>query len=150
MTSLPSSNDDLNYCPVCTQALQLDADDPPGDVPCPHCGHLLWFVGKPVGDVVVLTFLPGLMSGSESAGRLEEVLAAVGDSNRLVVNLAHLRFVSSLFLGMLVSLHRRLQDGQGGLKICGLTDGAADVLRTTRMDSFLSIFPDERSALDAF
>lgn len=150
MNSTTDLSDSVNYCPACAQGLQLDAAEPPSDVPCPHCGCLLWFVGKPVGDVMVLTFLPGLMSGSESAGRLEEVLTALGDSKRLVVNLSYLRFVSSLFLGMLVALHHRLGGAHGGLRICGLTEETANVFRTTRMDSFLHVYPDERAALDGF
>ena len=145
-----SSGDGVYYCPVCAQAVRIDPTEPVGDVPCPHCGQLLWFVSKPVGDVVVLVFLPGLMSGSESAGRLDEVLAAVGDTNRLLVDLSQLRFVSSLFLGMLVALHRRLRDSGGALKLCGLTAETANVFHSTRIDALLDVCPDARTALDGF
>mgnify|MGYP000928657959 FL=1 len=30
-------------CPVCGHAVRIDPSRPPGDAPCPHCGHLLWF-----------------------------------------------------------------------------------------------------------
>jgi uncharacterized Zn finger protein (UPF0148 family) len=32
-----------NRCPVCGKPLQIEPSRPPGDAPCPHCGHLLWF-----------------------------------------------------------------------------------------------------------
>jgi hypothetical protein len=32
-----------NRCPVCGSAVRVDPSRPPGDAPCPHCGHLLWF-----------------------------------------------------------------------------------------------------------
>lgn len=32
-----------NACPVCGKRVQIDPSRPPGDAPCPHCGHLLWF-----------------------------------------------------------------------------------------------------------
>ena len=32
-----------NHCPVCGKDLRIDPSRPPGDAPCPHCGHLLWF-----------------------------------------------------------------------------------------------------------
>ncbi len=32
-----------NRCPVCGKELQIEPSRPPGDAPCPHCGHLLWF-----------------------------------------------------------------------------------------------------------
>ncbi|MGA2254912.1 MAG: hypothetical protein ABSG53_09635 [Thermoguttaceae bacterium] len=35
-----------NHCPVCGKPLQVEPSRPPGDAPCPHCGHLLWFGPK--------------------------------------------------------------------------------------------------------
>lgn len=32
-----------NHCPVCGKNLRIEPSQPPGDAPCPHCGHLLWF-----------------------------------------------------------------------------------------------------------
>jgi hypothetical protein len=32
-----------NRCPVCGKSVRLEPSNPPGDAPCPHCGHLLWF-----------------------------------------------------------------------------------------------------------
>jgi hypothetical protein len=34
-----------NRCPICGKTLQIEPSRPPGDAPCPHCGHLLWFEG---------------------------------------------------------------------------------------------------------
>ena len=32
-----------NQCPICGHEVRLEPSRPPGDAPCPHCGHLLWF-----------------------------------------------------------------------------------------------------------
>ncbi|MGA2031540.1 MAG: hypothetical protein ABSG68_04735 [Thermoguttaceae bacterium] len=32
-----------NRCPVCGKDVCIEPSTPPGDAPCPHCGHLLWF-----------------------------------------------------------------------------------------------------------
>jgi hypothetical protein len=32
-----------NRCPVCGKQVRIEPSRPPGDAPCPHCGHLLWF-----------------------------------------------------------------------------------------------------------
>lgn len=32
-----------NRCPVCGKEVRLEPSRPPGDAPCPNCGHLLWF-----------------------------------------------------------------------------------------------------------
>ena len=33
-------------CSVCGKPLRIEPSRPPGDAPCPHCGHLLWFDPK--------------------------------------------------------------------------------------------------------
>src|SRR5262245_42832469 len=33
-----------NQCPICGHDVRVEPTRPPGDAPCPHCGHLLWFV----------------------------------------------------------------------------------------------------------
>lgn len=33
-----------NFCPVCAHEVCIEPSYPPGDAPCPCCGHLLWFV----------------------------------------------------------------------------------------------------------
>ena len=32
-----------NRCPICGADVWIDPSQPPGDAPCPKCGHLLWF-----------------------------------------------------------------------------------------------------------
>jgi hypothetical protein len=32
-----------NWCPICGHEVRLEPSRPPGDAPCPYCGHLLWF-----------------------------------------------------------------------------------------------------------
>jgi len=41
-----------NTCPVCGRHVHIEPSTPFSDAPCPHCGHLLWFVR--VGDRPVL------------------------------------------------------------------------------------------------
>lgn len=48
---LPSSRTpegERNWCPVCRKKVKVTPSTPPGDAPCPYCGHLLWFLsGEP-------------------------------------------------------------------------------------------------------
>lgn len=32
-----------NRCPVCGKSSRVEPTREPGDAPCPHCGHLLWY-----------------------------------------------------------------------------------------------------------
>jgi mannitol/fructose-specific phosphotransferase system IIA component (Ntr-type) len=41
--STRTPEEEPNYCPVCRHWVQIEPSRPPGDAPCPQCGHLLWF-----------------------------------------------------------------------------------------------------------
>jgi len=34
---------DPNRCPICGHDIRVEPSIPPGDAPCPYCGHLFWF-----------------------------------------------------------------------------------------------------------
>ena len=139
-----------DHCPLCDRVVIVGpASIPAKDAPCPHCGELLWFVRKTVGDAVILTFLPGLMTGSESLERADEVLAAVGDFPRVVLDLSHLPFIASMFLGMLVVLHKRMADARRTLVLCGIQPEPAVVFKLTKLDTVFAIHDNARRALES-
>jgi anti-anti-sigma factor len=86
----------------------------------------------------------------ESVDQVDDVVAAIGNSRRVVVNLSRLRSVSASFLGMLVRLHRRLVSTQAALKICGLRRESLEVFHVTKLDKVLSIHYNEQNALKSF
>jgi anti-sigma B factor antagonist len=145
-----SPQDAPSLCPACGTPFAGDPSSPEEEGPCPHCRRPVWFVRKPLNETVVLTFLTGLVSGSESLGRLDEVTSAVGSASRIVVDLSRMRFISSMFLGMLVALHRRVVAAQGALRLCGLRSGEREVFKATRLDTVFDIREDEASALASF
>lgn len=145
-----SPQDAPSLCPACGEPFVPDPSSPEEEGPCPHCRRPVWFVRKPLNETIVLTFLTGLVSGSESLGRLDEVTAAVGSASRIVVDLSRMRFISSMFLGMLVALHRRVVAAQGALRLCGLRSGEREVFKATRLDTVFDIREDEASALASF
>ena len=131
-------------CPACGGQISSDAV---GDSPCVHCGRPLWFLQRARDGVQVLTFLPGLTVGAESGQRVDEVLSAGGTPPRLVLNLAQLRIVSSIFLGMLVKLHKQVLAAQGAMVVCGPGAEAVEALRTTRLDTLFRVCADEDAAI---
>jgi anti-anti-sigma factor len=139
-----------NYCPYCGTTVDLRPSEPQGDTPCPQCQQLLWFVRKSVDGVVVLTFLPGLMVGSESGGKADEVFSALGDSLRVVVNFSRLRLASSLFLGMMVALRRKVKAVGGNVKVCELAPVVEDSFRATQLHGLFEIYADEQAAVNSF
>lgn len=148
--SAPISEPTANYCPACGTKVTAEPLNEAGDVPCPECGRLYWFVKQTLENTVVLTFLPGLMVSSESLGRVEEVLSAVDDSPRAILDLSQLHFLSSIFLGLLVAVHRQVVADGGKLRICGVQPDNLEVFRFTKLDKFFDICEDRPSALASF
>jgi anti-sigma B factor antagonist len=139
-----------NCCPECGNAITAEPLASAGDAPCPRCEHLLWFVRRSEDGVVVLTFLPGLMLASESRERIDDVSDAMQGSSRVILDLSQLHILSSIFLGLLVALHRRVQTAEGQLKICGLQPEVREVFRMTKLEELLDICEDEQEARDSF
>jgi anti-sigma B factor antagonist len=138
------------YCPACGNAIATEPLASAGDVPCPHCGQLLWFVRRSDNGAVVLSFLPGLMVGSESRERIDDVTDAMGGASQIVVDLSQLEILSSIFLGLLVALHHRVAAAEGKLKICGVRPEIREVFKMTKLDQLLDIREDQQDALESF
>jgi anti-anti-sigma regulatory factor len=132
-------------CPGCGGPILLTPVTT-AEQPCPHCRHRLWFLRRCVGDVLVITFLPGLTSRFGSSEQVDEVVLAIGKASRLLLNLGHLHVVSSAFLGMLMELSKRLASSPG-LKIFGVEPESLRVFTATKLDELFRIYDDEESAL---
>ena len=68
---------------------------------------------------------------------------------RLVVNLAEVRLVTSAGLGKMITLHRKMHRHQGTFVFCNLQAAVEDVLRTSRLITYLQVAQDVESALAA-
>jgi anti-anti-sigma factor len=146
-----SSRTDMAYCcPACGSPVTIEPIDSAGDSPCSECGHLIWFVRRNIDETVILTFLPGLMMSSESLDRVSEVKAAIGEAPRGILDLAHIHFLSSIFLGLLVAMHRWLNADARALRICAVQPDNREVFRITKLDGMLTLCDDEQIALESF
>jgi anti-sigma B factor antagonist len=68
---------------------------------------------------------------------------------RIVVNLQEVRVVTSAGLGKMITLHRKMHRHQGSVVFCNLQEAVEDVLRTSRLITYLQVAPDVPSALAA-
>jgi anti-anti-sigma factor len=66
--------------------------------------------------------------------------------HRVVLELDEVTFLRSWMVGELVKLHKRLASQGGMMRICGLSEANADVLRTCRLGDR---FPAYRTRTDA-
>jgi anti-anti-sigma factor len=107
--------------------------------------------------VLVLTIVQPRIQGEETAQSLrEEMLSAVDRAavNRVVIDLQHARYLSSVAFWPLLSLRRQLLDAGGRLVICGLSGDIEDVFMTTKMispggevDAPFEVTPDTATAV---
>ncbi len=68
---------------------------------------------------------------------------------RLVVNLGEVRMVTSAGLGKLITLHRKMHRHRGSVFFCHLQEAVEDVLKTSRLITYLQVAPDVATALAA-
>lgn len=88
--------------------------------------------------VLVLTITRPQIEGEDTAADLkEELLAAVAkhNLNKVVLDLRHTRYVSSIAFWPLLTLRRLLADREGKLVICGLKGAVEEVFTSTKMVS---------------
>jgi anti-anti-sigma factor len=108
--------------------------------------------------VLVLTIAQSRIQGEETAQQLrEEMQKALEKSgvNRVVVDLQHVRYMSSVAFWPLLSLRRHLFTAGGRLIICGLTGDIEVLFLTTKMissggavDAPFEVAPDAAAAID--
>jgi anti-anti-sigma factor len=141
-----SSNGAICFCPACEFRVNSELNN---NSPCPRCRKRLWFVRRPLGDAVVLTFLSGTGTDSDVFWRVDELRSGLEDFSRFVLDLSHLPNISSIFLGMLIRLHRRAVRDQERMRICGLHPEVIDVLRASVLSGLFEVYENEEEALGA-
>jgi anti-anti-sigma factor len=107
--------------------------------------------------VLVLTIVQPRIQGEESAQQLREEMQLALDKsgiNRVVVDLQHVRYLSSAAFWPLLKLRRQLLTG-GRLIICGLTGDIEVLFLTTKMissggavDAPFEVAPDAAAAVE--
>lgn len=88
--------------------------------------------------VLILTVTQPRIQGEEIAQQLREEMSLAVERagcNRVVIDLQHARYMSSVAFWPLLSLRRQLLAAGGRLILCGLTHDIEDVFATTKMIS---------------
>ena len=102
------------------------------------------------GDVLVIKADGGLNAETTEKFISDiEKLVDVG-LRKFIVDCSRLEYISSRGLGVLVRLHKRMKQHEGDVKIASAKSPLLDVLRLTRLDRRLEIYPDVPRARLAF
>jgi anti-anti-sigma factor len=135
-----------NDCPICGTRVRIDPSRPPGDAPCPNCGHLLWFETP---SVTVVEF-HDIQELDDAA--MEEVTHLANDPRpfRLLVDLQNVLRCSSAVLSHLLQLCKTRRQQSGTLVLCNLSPQFPELMRITALDTVMDIRADVKDGLKAF
>ena len=76
-------------------------------------------------------------------------LEAVDPSSRIVLDLSNLDLVGSAFVGVLVKLHKTVQNAGGCLCVCGSSQSLVYVVGVLRLDRMVQMVDTEADAIAA-
>ena len=105
------------------------------------------------GEVTVLRAnMPLLRSDATTEAFFRQAGAVVEDEGRtrIVLNLAGVMSISSMAIGKLVMLMRKVRQAGGRLALCKLTPMTLEILQMCFAAEIIPIYDDEQGALRAF
>lgn len=96
---------------------------------------------EPIALVLTLTDTD-IQEEETSEGLAQELLAVTAEqkASRIVIDMARVRYISSVAFRPLLKLRKQLRASNGRLVLCGLSDIIGDVFYTTRLVSSTGSF----------
>ncbi len=116
-----------------------------------HSSH--WLEREDRGELTIVRFRTSrLLDDDDTRAAFDQVYALVDDMGRkcLLLNLGLVEYISSLALGKLVMLNRKVQIAAGWLGLSGLTETVHDIFEITHLINLFFVYPDETQAVTAF
>lgn len=104
------------------------------------------------GDVTVVTLTDRKILDEVSIGQIGEQLTALTAQNKtpkVIVDFSSVSHMSSSALGMLITLHKRIREKQGQLRLCGIQTSIYEVFVITRLNEILTICQDRQKAMES-
>src|SRR5579885_63199 len=68
-------------------------------------------------------------------------------SGAVLLNFTHVDYINSTGIALIVGLLARARKAHRKLLVCGLSEHYTEIFQITRLVDFMSVFPDETSAL---
>lgn len=107
---------------------------------------------KTADDIVIVGVAVDLLTEEANLEQFGHELFALVEQfgcRRLVVNLSEVRVVTSAGLGKMITLHRKMHRHQGTVLFCNLQPAVEEVLRTSRLITYLQVAQNVDAALAA-
>jgi anti-anti-sigma factor len=101
-------------------------------------------------DVTVVELMDKKILDESSIGQLGEQLAALVDAEaapRVVLDFVNVAHMSSSALGMLITLHKRIRERNGVLRLCNIHPTIYEVFQITRLNQVFGILSTRDQAV---
>ncbi len=105
-----------------------------------------------VGDIAVVELADRKILDEVNISEIGEQmnsLVADSDSPKLVVDFANVAHMSSSALGMLITLHKRIRQKEGELRLCNIQPSIYEVFVITRLNEIFEISQSRQEALES-
>ncbi len=105
-----------------------------------------------VGDATIVELTDRRILDEVSIGEIGEqlnTLVAQAASPKLTLDFANVAHMSSSALGMLITLHKRVREKNGQLRLCNIQPAIFEVFVITRLNEIFSICQNRQEALDS-
>ena len=107
-----------------------------------------------VDGVAVVSFVETalLVEGDKVESLSKELLSLIDGKKykKVVLNLYNASYMSSAMLAQLVTLHRKMQERKGKIRLCCLRPPVMEAFKVSQFDRLFEIFQDEPTALKKF
>lgn len=100
---------------------------------------------------ITFVYLNGEIKSTTSGEVMDTLVGLVkGGSNKLLLNIKGVAFISSAGLRSILVTAKLLQNSDGQMRICGANGSVKNVLETSGFTSLVNLYSDESEALAAF
>jgi anti-sigma B factor antagonist len=106
---------------------------------------------RQAGDVTILD-LSGAIRMGEGSTALRNAIRGLSErnQNKILLNLAGVKYMDSSGLGDLIASYTTISRGGGQLKLLNLTDRINDLLVITKLLTVFDVFESESEGLNSF
>lgn len=79
----------------------------------------------------------------------ESIMSVIEQSERinLILDFRNVRFLSSAVLGLLIRISKKVYEGDGQLKLCGINPKIYEIFKITRLTRIFEIYKDVKEAV---
>ena len=105
------------------------------------------------GDVAVVNFLDKKILDEANIQQIGDQLFALVEKDgrkKILLNFGNVEFLSSAALGKLITLHKKVHEAKGRLKLCMIRPELFEVFKITQLNKLFEIHGEEQEALNSF